>query len=479
MILQFVQNILIETNMVDLSNKSVIVVGNGPSILKHEVGTEIDKFDIVIRVNGFRIKGFEKYCGTKTNIWAAGLATNAERSHLEHKIDEVWALMPYRTIIEEATQKQKRRIYRFFNSGVDYPLDKIFHMTCDQFANMISTMPVGRPSTGLTAIYVALNIYNAKNITLHGFDYFQGAIGGTPVPHYYEHAHRWKNLHHGNREMLWVEKLLSEKKVNFLRDSNINYDIINSIKDKYNFDVLKKDEVIYPIEQVKINIGPGDRWKEKHKKFSWKTIDYYFDADYKIDLRSKAAWDIEDESVDIFYCSHVIEHLDDDTVQHLLNQCYDKLTNKGVLRIACPDLEKAYAAYRTNNMNFFRLRDVRTYGDIIEHRLVNWFASYKIGGIKGHPGTFSVSAEEVRNNFNNFTKDEFVKWCVSLIPQNADYTAHINGFYYDKLRTMLVKAGFINIRNATWWDSCVPELRQKHKIFDNRGKVSLYVECIK
>jgi hypothetical protein len=467
--------------MLDLTDKNVIVVGNGPSILKYEVGAEIDKFDIIIRVNGFRIKGFEKYIGTRTDIWAAGLATNAERSHLENKIDEIWALMPYRTIFDEATLKQKRRIHRFFNKGgvVDYPLDKIFHLEVNQFAEMISNMPVGRPSTGLSAIYVALNIYKAKSVTLHGFDYFQGAISGTPVPHYYEHEHRWKNLHHGNREMLWIEKLLSEKKVQFLRDSNINYEIINSIKDSYDLNVLKKDDVVYLDNQLKINIGPGDRWKEKHKKFSWKTMDYYFDADYKIDLRSKETWDIEDESVNIFYCSHVIEHLDDDAVQHMLNQCYDKLVDKGVLRIACPDLEKAYAAFREDNISFFLIKDVRTYGDTIEHRLVNWFASYKIGGIKGRPGTFNVSKEEVTNNFRNLTKDEFVKWCVSLIPNEADYKAHINGFYYDKVSNMLLKAGFTNIRKATWWDSCILELRQKHKTFDNRGKVSLYVECVK
>ena len=47
----------------------IVIVGNGTSILDKANGDKIDNFDTVLRFNGFKIKGFEKNTGTKTNIW--------------------------------------------------------------------------------------------------------------------------------------------------------------------------------------------------------------------------------------------------------------------------------------------------------------------------------------------------------------------------------------------------------------------------
>lgn len=49
-----------------IKNKSVILVGNGPSILKIKNGKRIDSFDIVVRFNGYQLK--PAYTGKKTLI---------------------------------------------------------------------------------------------------------------------------------------------------------------------------------------------------------------------------------------------------------------------------------------------------------------------------------------------------------------------------------------------------------------------------
>lgn len=46
--------------------KKIILVGNSEKVLEKELGEEINKFDKVIRFNSCKIKGFEKYVGTKT-----------------------------------------------------------------------------------------------------------------------------------------------------------------------------------------------------------------------------------------------------------------------------------------------------------------------------------------------------------------------------------------------------------------------------
>lgn len=46
----------------------VILVGNSPSIKNNNNGKLIDKFKTIIRINDFKIKGFEKFVGKKTHI---------------------------------------------------------------------------------------------------------------------------------------------------------------------------------------------------------------------------------------------------------------------------------------------------------------------------------------------------------------------------------------------------------------------------
>ena len=55
-----------------INGKTVAIVGNGPSEINSGRGKEIDSHDIVIRMNNYRLKGFEKDYGTKIDIWARG-----------------------------------------------------------------------------------------------------------------------------------------------------------------------------------------------------------------------------------------------------------------------------------------------------------------------------------------------------------------------------------------------------------------------
>jgi hypothetical protein len=50
---------------------SVVLVGNGPSVLASTMGSVIDGFDEVVRFNRFEIKGFEKHVGTRTTLWSS------------------------------------------------------------------------------------------------------------------------------------------------------------------------------------------------------------------------------------------------------------------------------------------------------------------------------------------------------------------------------------------------------------------------
>ena len=63
------KNFKYKTDNFDTDSK-VIIVGNSPNVLKHQNGKWIDDFDVVIRINRCITKGFEKFIGSKTDIWA-------------------------------------------------------------------------------------------------------------------------------------------------------------------------------------------------------------------------------------------------------------------------------------------------------------------------------------------------------------------------------------------------------------------------
>jgi hypothetical protein len=50
-------------------DRGLVLVGNGMSLVKKELGNKIDQFKEVVRFNDFDIKLFEKYVGTKTDKW--------------------------------------------------------------------------------------------------------------------------------------------------------------------------------------------------------------------------------------------------------------------------------------------------------------------------------------------------------------------------------------------------------------------------
>jgi hypothetical protein len=53
-----------------MSCKKAIIIGNGSDVLKYENGHKIDNFDYVVRMGDApRIKGYEKYVGTKTDMF--------------------------------------------------------------------------------------------------------------------------------------------------------------------------------------------------------------------------------------------------------------------------------------------------------------------------------------------------------------------------------------------------------------------------
>ena len=67
----------------DTTLMKVLIVGNSSIDKSKEVGFMIDQeFDIVIRMNRYRIEGYEEYLGTKTNTWVLNRAISLGKSRI-------------------------------------------------------------------------------------------------------------------------------------------------------------------------------------------------------------------------------------------------------------------------------------------------------------------------------------------------------------------------------------------------------------
>ena len=113
----------------------------------------------------------------------------------------------------------------------------------------------------------------------------------------------------------------------------------------YDLKFISKKKSTENKQETKINIGAGN-WERE----GWINLDYpseaYANAQAKhefipYDIRNDKL-PFSDDSVDIAYCSHVVEHIEDSHVKEMFRECYRTLKTGGVLRICCPDADFLY-----------------------------------------------------------------------------------------------------------------------------------------
>jgi len=127
-----------------------------------------------------------------------------------------------------------------------------------------------------------------------------------------------------------------------------------------------------------------------------------------------------DDSADVVYCSHFLEHLNKDDGRHFLAECFRVLKPGGLFRVVVPDLDFAMAMYQEGKV------------------------------------------EEMQGLFF-YTSD------------NWDFTAHKYNYNFTYLQNILAKIGFTNIVKLSYRQGECPSI----DYLDVYPEHSLYVECRK
>lgn len=145
----------------------VILIGNSPSVLNFKKGTEIDSFDIVVRLNDFETSGFEDCVGNKTDI----LITNAS---VNRKVVDVSSFKEI-FVCCRSFQRNFQGIKNYIPKNVLDETDLIFNKFNK---NIVSNKC---PSTGLYSCIFLYKKYG--HIKIHGLN------GLSNPSHYYDKSY--------------------------------------------------------------------------------------------------------------------------------------------------------------------------------------------------------------------------------------------------------------------------------------------------
>lgn len=156
-------------------NSKVIIIGNSPNVLENEYGSIIDSYDIVIRINKCVTKGYEKYIGSKLDIWSTSHNWSKwygkdyiPSQHLN--IKQIWKRtsrtklhsLPPRLKTIPTLELYKSKFYREKGNG---------------FMNsyIVNAKLGGEPCTGLLTILTAAFLFS--DVTIYGFSFFTESDG--------------------------------------------------------------------------------------------------------------------------------------------------------------------------------------------------------------------------------------------------------------------------------------------------------------
>lgn len=165
----------------------VVIVCNGESVLIHDLGNVIDCMDVVVRIGNFKISGYEKFVGTKTNI----IINRANQTpDLKYVTGDIQYWSPHQIENEELL----------------HPL----RLTEEEVAEVRQITKTTTPTTGCVAYFLARKfIPNMSVLYFHGLDFLNGGC-------YWDPKHAQGLCHEPVAERIWFERLFAMGKAHRL-----------------------------------------------------------------------------------------------------------------------------------------------------------------------------------------------------------------------------------------------------------------------
>ena len=193
---------------------SVVLIGNGPSATKKEMGERIDEFSVVVRFNNYQLRDYTKFLGTKTTVWAVNQSIRDTIPRLKRRSCD-----NFETFLISPDYQRRGWKKIGMNQNRVYPY-------CEQYGKPINQIPIeiAREATKLAnaghrncTTGVQVLIYYLKShecVHLHGFDLIHG--DKVSPKHYYGGGSNIKRTHNCVGEGKLLQDLIEQGKVKLL-----------------------------------------------------------------------------------------------------------------------------------------------------------------------------------------------------------------------------------------------------------------------
>jgi len=183
-----------------VKDKSVAIIGNAKSILYSR--KDIDKHDIVVRINHADPKGYEAYMGSRTDIWVTGVS--------QRKAAEAYKALRFRFIVLTHVGWTPQMIDPESNFIIyEYPV-----LSQARLKDKMREMGDGsHTSTGLRTIDMFVEFNNYKDLNIYGFDFF---ITEDITSNSF---HRGDRLCYDIEKKIVDEFLFNDKRISFIKDT--------------------------------------------------------------------------------------------------------------------------------------------------------------------------------------------------------------------------------------------------------------------
>lgn len=221
--------------------------------------------------------------------------------------------------------------------------------------------------------------------------------------------------------------------------------------------------------------------------FSWITVDWN-DADVIMNFKDGQRLPFSDDSQSVIYSSHMVEHLDDKTLKHVLGEACRVLKKGGGIRIEAPDAEVLFRDYLGDK------KICKVFAEDNKKAIVQGWGWPEVYGqlhvgfigilscyvLKNQHVPVIASQEEVDSKIKTMSLEDFGHWCVSLQSEEQKATGgHINTLSFDKMKTLLTQAGFSEIKKMGLGETIISGLNLKGIERRDRGYYSFYIDAIK
>jgi SAM-dependent methyltransferase len=241
--------------------------------------------------------------------------------------------------------------------------------------------------------------------------------------------------------------------------------------------------------RVMVNIGGGIFLRPR-----WKVLDYCSPfyplsrryVDFDVDLFEQPKFPFADNSVDLFYSSHTLEHIPQEHCPHILAEIHRCLRPGGAVRLTMPDYDKLRADATTGGARYLARKIGQ--GLTPAEAVVEQIATERVG---------QVPTAEIDHDFETLEPAAFAERYAAAASREVQRDKggyHINWFNEAKLTAMLRDAGFSDIYRSAPQGSRFADLRGAGgmlalgNVFDTQRRLgidtshpeySLFVEAVK